>query len=92
MIPAVGLIPERKDVAEDRDGSDEGVESPVGHHAEIDAFRDLFFSSGGEEGEAHGGSGKVSEARNETDEGIEADAFIGSWDFDQIVKDVGDPL
>lgn len=39
LIAAVGLKPKREDVAKEWDCSDEGIERPVGDHAEIDTFR-----------------------------------------------------
>jgi len=42
-------------------GTNEGVECPVGHHAEGDAFWDSLYSAGGEQGESGGGGGEVIE-------------------------------
>jgi len=90
IVPGVGLVPEREEVSENRDAPGHGVEHEVSHHAPLHPAGDIVPLCFGEEVGTDHGSDDVSDAGEEADDGIEADADFCARDPDEFVQDSGD--
>jgi len=86
VVAAVGLPPDVKGVAEDRDGADENSDGEVGDHAEQGYVRHTAnpCNEGNDEGEEAGEN--VSEAGDQADDAVKAEADAGAGDDERLVK------